>query len=171
LVRRTEPTIEIETRISDRVPFGTGPSLLKALQVPDDNARFYHPLAFQWLREVVEVLTHAASEGQDATLCFSAELPLWACQRATEVWSSTLPHLLSCPTAGHRMRRLHERFDALATLQFIHEAHRNGLARLPVDAAFELAAFLPSGLTLAEKLHYCVHTELSLPAIAGLSSS
>lgn len=169
LKRLTEPTIEIETRVSDRVPFGTGPSLSKALGPQDGGVRFHHPLAFQWLREVLDALSRAADEGQDSELAFSGDLPEWARERAREVYRSALPHFAGCPTSTHRRRRLNERFDALATIQFIHEAHRNGLSRLAFEPAFELGAFLPSGLTREGALRYCVQAELSIDTPAGIS--
>lgn len=168
LARMSGPTIEIATRISDRVPFGTGPSLSKALTSPHERVLLYHPHAFDWLREVLEVLTQAADARSEDELEFSTELPEWAQRRAHEVYRSALPHLAACPTASHRLRKLHERFDALATIRFIHEAHRNGLCRLEVEAAFELSPFLPSRLKLEEKLRYCAETELSVDSPAGI---
>lgn len=168
LWRLTRPTVEIETRLSDRVPFGTGPSLSRAVSHPHERVQFHHPLAFDWLREVLEVLARAAATHSESELAFISLLPHWARARAYEVYRSALPHLAACPTAAHRVRRLHERFDALATIQFLHEAHRNGLSRLTIEAAFELAPFLPSGLNLDEKLRYCAERERALDSPAGL---
>lgn len=43
-----EPTIQIEARLSRRVPFGTGPALfnIQSLQQPLEQYRFYHPQSF-----------------------------------------------------------------------------------------------------------------------------
>lgn len=168
LARLTGGAIEIEARLSDRVPFGTGPSLTRALQESRERRRVYHPSAFVWLREVLEVLTNATESGASDLPAFSSALPAWAQARALDFYRGTLPHLSACPSAAHRVRRLRERFDALATLQFIHEAHRNGLCPLELPLAFELSSFLPSGLGLLEQLQYCEQTELSLTELAGL---
>lgn len=168
LARLTEGTVEIETRLSDRVPFGTGPSLTRTLQTPHEKLRVYHPWSFLWLSYVLEVLTLAAWSGASELPAFSSELPAWAKTHALGFYRTTLPHLAACPSAAHRVRRVHERFDALATLQFIHEAHRNGLSRVELSLAFELSSFLPSGLGLGEQLLYCEQTERSLSSSAGL---
>lgn len=168
LARLTDGAIEIETRVSDRVPFGTGPSLIKALSDPEQKLKVHHPMAFVWLLEVLKVLAAAVEANIDVPLTFSDELPAFAQRHATDVYRRTLPHLTACPSAAHRVRRLHERFDALATLQFIHDAHRNGLERVDIAAAFELSGFLPTGLRLEEQLQYCVQKEHSLDLPAGL---
>lgn len=168
LKRATSPTIEIDSRISHRVPFGTGPSLSRALDEGSGGIRFYHPHSFELLRLVLESLTRATAAGSGAELELGSSLPPWARARVTQVWKTTMPLLASCPDETHRLRRLHERFDALSTLQFIHEAHRNGLERVGIDLTFELAPFLPGGLDLEEKLEHCVQKERSLTRQAGL---
>lgn len=45
--------IEITSRISDRVPFGTGPAIshLMGEETPEKIPLFYHPLCFYWLKK------------------------------------------------------------------------------------------------------------------------
>lgn len=143
LRRLSAPRLSIQTRLSDRVPFGTGPSLARAQERASggvDPVLTHHPEAFRLLGVALGALTERVRSESwcEERALFSSEqkVPLWVQKWAHEFWASLSPGLLACPTPRHRLRRLHERLDALCTLQFIHQAHREGLPRLPVEEVF-----------------------------------
>jgi len=169
LRRLASPTISIETRVSKRVPFGTGPALEKALRGGPGEVMSYHPEVFEYLRSFLEQLAGWARVG-DGRYEFQLEshVPAWVKQEAQAFMASTHPHLKGCPTAAHRERRVHERFDALRTLQFVHRAHREGLFMLPIAQALEKATFLSAPAGPSEMLEWCKAQEASLTGTPGL---
>ncbi len=169
LERLAAPIVEIQSRVSDRVPFGTGPSLQRAVCESGHEIRYYHPEAFECLRLVLDALVRGACDPAITELDLPTSLPPWAVARGQQVWAQVKPLLASCPDEAHRLRRLHERFDALRTLQFIHEAHKNGLERVLPHHAFTQAPFLPRTLDPEGQLRHCVQKEQSLTRPAGLS--
>lgn len=123
------PLIQIQTRSSDRVPFGTGPAVSQLLKDTDpQQARiFYHPQVFfelkSWLRAMPESrginlselplskrsITALQDLGTDAAICRA---------RQNSTRSETY------------IRHLHNWFDALKTLRFIHRLQGQGLGNI-----------------------------------------
>jgi hypothetical protein len=127
LRRLHRPRVVIETRVSHRAPFGTGPSLGRALEQEASGERprlFYDDGAFQSLKALLSVLVEAA-EQQHLEEARLAELGEVERSEAFRIWSELQKHLTHCPSGSHRVARLHESFDALATLRFIHQLHRS----------------------------------------------
>lgn len=102
--RLQNPVIEIEARLSTRVPFGTGPALAK---IPGDEASYqaYAPAIFDALKSLHQEV-----------------------ERGNEVFSDPIPHLLEAigyakfTSTGHGQREFHTWFDAFKTLKFVREA-------------------------------------------------
>jgi hypothetical protein len=169
LRRLSSPTISIETRLSKRVPFGTGPALEKALQGSSSEVMAYHPDAFEYLRSFLGQLVDWARAGTlGHEFQFEPHVPAWVKEEAQVFMASTRPHLMSCPTAAHRERRVHERFDALKTLQFVHRAHREGLVMLPITEAMGCAGFVSAPGSAPQMLDWCKAQESSLTDSPGL---
>jgi hypothetical protein len=170
LRRLRSPTVPIETRISDRVPFGTGPSLQRATEAGEDFLA-YNPDSFRWLHSflarLVENVRRETPQGITGLFSRDKNLPLWVQDFAESFWRSLEGPLAECPTPAHRLRRFHERFDALRTLQFIHEAHRQGLPLLPIEEATWRAGLTQKGIPPAELLHVLQEREEALPAYIG----
>ena len=106
--RLAAPAIEIEARVSHRVPFGTGPAIARAPRrdrVADATTR--RP-TFELLRALHERASHGAFEE----------------------WPEPIPELLA--TIGYErfrpsrrdLRAFHTWFDALKTVRFVHAARR-----------------------------------------------
>jgi hypothetical protein len=127
-----EVSIHIKARLSERVPFGTGPALATIVASLKDNPsgyayNSYHPDSFAELASalaLMELLTpgHAAQA-----------LAVWqaaAADNAAVLLESigfgrvreTILHQYAQPE--QRRRALHEWFDAGKTLRFVHQARR-----------------------------------------------
>lgn len=146
--------IQIDARLSDRVPFGTGPAVaaLLAPAAAKERALFYHPATFTALRAVldcVELLVTQpgtdpgqllASRGLAAELCAPAATALQALgiEKA----------LLNC--RRHRdpaqfTRHFHQWFDAFRTLKFLHLLRDAGWPALPLSGLAKVSPWLWPG--------------------------
>lgn len=120
LVEVENVTIEIEARLSQRVPFGTGPAVSTIMNTLEQGLtpKYYHPSIFAELKHVL-----ASIDG------------LWGDHEASlqQLHSSTLDALESAGIRDFLYKRLtqdksitqfrkhfHEWFDAFRTLKFIH---------------------------------------------------
>lgn len=129
-----EPTIEIESRHSDRVPFGTGPAVAKLLELHDLSKAplFYHPDIFSELKTWLGSL-------QKLTTTPLEELGL-SSQTLT-----TLGQLKTSAAIEHAKRHSNTKkgfckqmsiwFDGFRTLKFFHILRDQGMANITVDQA------------------------------------
>ena len=123
------PTLVIDARTSDRVPFGTGPAVNRLLecQDPREEAIFYHPSTFSELGHCLKALTHCPKSLKALREWGLSEISLDALEGIN---ITTFFNRLS---AQHRnestntdawqqfyTRRLGDWFDAFKTLKFIH---------------------------------------------------
>ena len=116
----TGPILTIEARLSERVPFGTGPALSDIVaglhRDPSGNAYFsYHPKSFEALRSAINALQHWA---ENPALALDADIA----QRLSSLGFDRFRHNLSKQpiNAVKRLQSVHDWFDGLKTLQFIH---------------------------------------------------
>ena len=142
--------LTLESRLSDRVPFGTGPALQKILLL-DDPARdfvFYHPACFVALKVWLELAESLWSGGIKALTVDDidnvlGEKPgefasvdtrvLYDCLQSLEV-NDALDHAFSHSKSKAVFdRHLHNWFDAFRTLKFIHWLRDNHYPSLPLQ--------------------------------------
>ena len=143
------PVVQIEARISKRVPFGTGPALesIQALDLPLEDYRFYHPQNFIDLacwHGLIKPLWHARKHYQQVGLYQTLESLLETMTeqelRSTEAEPSIcgqlerlhtilsglkldrfLDHGFShCSNQSTFEKQLYDWFDGFKTLRFIH---------------------------------------------------
>ena len=114
------PTLTIEARLSERVPFGTGPALADIVaglhRDPSGNAYFsYHPNSFEALRSAISALQRWAENPASA---FDADIA----KRLSSLGFDRFRHNLSKQPIStvKRLQSAHDWFDGLKTLQFIH---------------------------------------------------
>ena len=126
------PIIEIAGRPSHRVPFGTGPALIKintdkALQ---KNFQVYHPRTFELLRALLASLTKIENSISDSAIPIVATeftmLTSRESQVITEVlmalgWDKQKPHWQQQKNSQAFQQAFHTWFDAFLTLRFVHE--------------------------------------------------
>jgi len=152
------PPITLASRISDRVPFGTGPALAKisALGDPIGEHLFYHPHCFSYLKAAQALLLAAwccretaADSGQMTTLARQSAAGnatdpdiLLAALRHCGL-EQALEHALShSNTEKVYLNHMRVWFDAFQTLKFIHWLRDHHLPSQPL-------AFIRDATTLA----------------------
>lgn len=109
--------IELSARLSVRVPFGTGPALIKMLDYKDleDAPIFYHPQVFDHLRDFLHQHVGLIMSGKDIGPEFFRQ-NLYAPKDAQEI----LNNLSRRKSIKDRARAFHDWFDGFKTLKFIH---------------------------------------------------
>ncbi|HEV8246258.1 MAG TPA: hypothetical protein VGP93_10845, partial [Polyangiaceae bacterium] len=146
--------IAIRARLSDRVPFGTGPRVRELCRqaASGETVLVYHPATYRALRNVLEVF-QLVSRKRDQVEFASAltladpELGPLASRALSELGldGELSRALRETKTEVVLHRRLLTWFDALRTLRFIHALRDSGAANLPVQEALEQAPFVPRG--------------------------
>ena len=121
--------IELKSRPSTRVPFGTGPAVQAiAGGMLEDAALFYHPACFAALRAVLESLPVLAQAPAPALACALRDRGLAPAlarqsQQALETLGAAAA-LRHCRRQGKTReqftRHFHQWFDGFRTLKFIH---------------------------------------------------
>lgn len=118
--------VSLAARLSDRVPFGTGPALHKitaALKESDNDASYlsYHPNSFLLLAEALAYLAHFADTTRSATHLDQRVRTLLDAVGFDRIANTVKKHYQS---KQRRQEILMQWFDAGKTLRFIHEARR-----------------------------------------------
>lgn len=145
--------IRLRSRISDRVPFGTG---RKVGEIVENGGALstYHPTVFELLRVTLSALRQAVATRDAETVRQRLQEQLdpgtvGAVSSALEELQTfeALPGMFDAsPDARVRERRLLTWFDALRTLRFIHLIEvPAGLSRLPLYEALARAPFCAFG--------------------------
>jgi len=137
-----EAKIILKARLSDRVPFGTGPAVSKilSLQSEQKDYTYYHPKAFECLKQTL-----------------TAFESLWCeCNKKND-WQNSLTEesLEALKSIGFERfvekhhtdnekqfnKQLIVWFDGFKTLKFIHALRDNGLQNLPLNEIFKIKTF------------------------------
>jgi len=132
------PVIEIDTRLSDRVPFGTGPAVTRLAdgEAPQSAPLFYNPGSFLALKTTLETLpliyqadsleplrqAHAAAAQVLADL--GIEKALRHCRKSSSDYGNWHKHFTNW-------------FDGFRTLRFIHGMRASGLPDLDLRQSRE----------------------------------
>lgn len=165
--------IEIESRRSDRVPFGTGAAVGKMTVMDDPVAdyRFYHPLVFEllaaWLNGIPQIWN---SQGRNYAACIFPERPGSGGFDNTQqcllqgLEDIGVPRALQHALGQSKNLQQFERhmstwFDAFKTLKLIHGI-RDGCAKSISFEALEKHAYFHHLLTLDQELS-AFHSSLS----------
>ncbi|MEZ5572113.1 MAG: hypothetical protein R3E64_08825 [Halioglobus sp.] len=136
-------SIELQSRRSARVPFGTGPavdSIMTNTQI-DDAALFYHPVCYQALRAVLAVIPALAQSPVTAIAqqCVAQDLPPDLAQQIQSVLTAMdiAAALQHCRQHGKSsaqfQRQFHQWFDGFRTLKFIHALRDAGWSQLSLQ--------------------------------------
>ena len=122
--------IEIDSRSSSRVPFGTGPAVQKiaTAEQPGEAAIFYHPQCYQALRILLKGLPELAQtpEQNITALLVQHGAPSPLAKHAEQALKtlgleSALAHCQRQSTSSAQfLRQFHQWFDGFLTLKFIH---------------------------------------------------
>jgi hypothetical protein len=130
--------IQLQSRVSSRVPFGTGPAVAAiAAGQADAAALFYHPYGFHTLRALLASLPALAQarHADTARLLIAQGLEQSLARRA-QLALQTLgveQALAHCRQHGksdaHFQRHFHQWFDGFRTLKFLHTLRAAGCAQ------------------------------------------
>jgi hypothetical protein len=176
------PPIELRSRSSDRVPFGTG-ARVREIVTAGGGLSTYHPRVFELLGLTLGALRRAVvTRNEDEPLAGLRNRldpgTLGAVSTALDelgTFEALRETLGASADPRVRLRRLLTWFDALRTLRFIHllEAPA-GLGRLPVARALEEAPFCGfwrPDLTENEVRSRAFRAEQALPSDIGLETA
>lgn len=127
------PDIGIAGRPSHRVPFGTGPALIKihSLNAQGESLKVYHPRIFFLLKVLLTCVSHIEHRSSDEDILLS-QLRVKLGNNEEELnailsifddfsWPKQAKHLSQQKTALAIQQAFHTWFDAFLTLRFIHE--------------------------------------------------
>lgn len=146
ITRAEGPVVEIESRISDRVPFGTGPAVsVLADAEPSEAPLFYHPQIFHALKLVLQTLPSfdlPANHWSDSLQAESCDD-----QRLRDIMPAVIETLeqlgiadalVHCQRQGRdaqsRAKHFHTWLDGFKTLRFIHSVRDRSFSNCPLRA-------------------------------------
>lgn len=144
--------IRLQSRMSERVPFGTGPAVrrIAASGDPGDLPLFYDPDCFLALRALLSAIDIPPSAPLAATLQEHG-LPAALAMSTTELLDSMgLPRALAHCRRQSRSpeqyrRQFHQWFDGFRTLKFIHGLRRRNRPDQSLNSILQQRpAFLPA---------------------------
>ncbi len=173
LARLEGAPLRIRSRLSDRVPFGTGAETGRLARC--DQLTLYHPDCFATIRDVMRRLQSLAERRGVAGNEWLAHLspPV---QRFLESQGALVAWPTLCqqaPDRQARLRRLHDWFDGFRTLKLIHYVRDRVARSLPWQDALRLAPFMDDaaddGATLYEARTELLRLEHALPRWVGPS--
>ena len=175
---RGEP-IRLRSRLSERVPFGTGSESAKLVR--GESAELYHPECFGAVRDVISEIARRASAGAgrtrveiDAVGVMSPRSMRPETRRFLEIhgaFDAWIRIVDEIHDAAARRRRLHEWFDGFRTLKLIHYMRDHATPSLPWREAVRLAPFMDDvvddGACLTAARTDLLRFEDRLPRLSG----
>jgi hypothetical protein len=173
LARLRGAPLQIRSRVSDRVPFGTGAETAKLAR--GGAFELYHPDCFAAVRDVVGWL-QSVSEcpgvlGPDLLTPMSPPVrDFLESQGAPGAWRKLSEQ---APDALARLRRLHDWFDGFRTLKLMHHVRDRVTSSLPWQDAIRRAPFMndteDDGACLCDARTELLRLEQALPRLVGPS--
>ncbi len=173
LARVRGAPVRIHSRVSSRVPFGTGAATASLTRA--NALELYHPSCFAAVSEVTDLLTRLSeypSESLPKLLAHSSP-PIQGfleSQGALRDWPTLSDQ---APNRSARLRHLHEWFDGFRTLKLMHRVRDHGAASLPWREAIERSPFMDDveddGACLTKARAALLQHELALPGLVGPS--
>ncbi|MEO1400838.1 MAG: hypothetical protein AAFV72_06230 [Cyanobacteria bacterium J06635_1] len=145
VLRLRAPLIQLASRISKRVPFGTGAAMSRLAQEP--KFELYHPQIFQHLRTWLEIIPSLWSTYPGLSVHEQVQSqPFRKPNTALMLEALTalgLEKILpqahqQCRDLAHFRRYLWGWFDAFKTLKFIHYLRDHGLPNRPISEAVRM---------------------------------
>ncbi|MDO6446932.1 hypothetical protein Q4493_14250 [Colwellia sp. 1_MG-2023] len=134
--------LKLEARMSDRVPFGTGPAVKQIVELSekDESYHYYHPLVFERLKTV---LSNFSSLHQ-----YRNNLLPWYNFCADDIECAL--KMIGFEPFVEKQKEMSEKqfnkqlfvwFDAFKTLKFIHALKDNYYPNIPIEKAINQAPF------------------------------
>ena len=173
LARLWGAPVRIRSRVSSRVPFGTGAETAKLTR--GDALELYHPDCFAAVRDVTQSLQRVSESpyvsGPELLAQMSSPVKgFLESQGALRTWQKLSEQ---APNPLARLRRFHDWFDGFRTLKLIHHVRDHAAASLPWQDAIRLAPFMDDveddGACLSEARTELLRLEQTLPRLVGPS--
>lgn len=144
----SEPTIKVAGRPSHRVPFGTGPALLKirSLENSGSDYTFYNPRCFKALQGLLDIISNSGQTFASAELLFHQIKDKMGKEEGEAVvqaltalkLNKQMKHLAQKKDVESFVKAFHTWFDAFVTLRFIHELRDRTFPNVSLTALPEL---------------------------------
>ena len=138
------PTIEIDARPSQRVPFGTGTALIDitAMEKPIDEYSYYHPECFEALSQWIKIFPRLWNNKHEILInklaldsnYFKNTPVLTDAANAFKLQENSEKLLKQCKNKKQFIQQMHIWFDAFKTLKFIHFIRDNKHPSIPLNA-------------------------------------
>lgn len=134
------PVLDIEARLSNRTPFGTGHALQKIVHLssPVDEYLYYNPVIFFLLKDWLSVIPDIWSNRESVDLDFlcknasSNKRILKACLQASGVLPILMQGIRQYKSMQTFNRYMMHWFDGFRTLKFIHYLRDNHFPSVPL---------------------------------------
>ncbi|GAB3093192.1 hypothetical protein G8770_06215 [Aestuariicella hydrocarbonica] len=113
--------VELQPRLSHRVPFGTGPATLKILHAleEDQPVLSYDPVIFDHLQECLATLTAAITSAEPPAAALLRLPAITQSALASLDFPQCLKHLQQNPNPDWQSQHFHHWLDAFRTLKFV----------------------------------------------------
>jgi hypothetical protein len=146
VIRLKEPVVRLSSRMSQRVPFGTGAAMTRFAKQPCFD--LYHPHIFQYLKtwlEVIPTLWRDRDSIQQKGIDHGwSHSPLILDALSVLGLRNILPHAYQqCSNSDYFHRYLWTWFDAFRTLKFIHYLRDHGLPNVTIVEAIASLTEIP----------------------------
>jgi len=137
-----EVTIELDARVSLRVPFGTGPAVQKIIELHADNQDYcyYQPEIFQQLKTTLTAFSQLWQKRETLDLWLE-QLPKQARFALTSIQFEKFINNQINSEQVQFNKQLTVWFDAFKTLKFIHSLRENYYPDIPLKQAISKASF------------------------------
>lgn len=173
LVRLRGVPLQIRSRVSSRVPFGTGAETTKLSR--GGKLELYHPDCFAAVHEVVHGLRRLSESPSISETSLVARMSppvrdFLEAHGAARTWQQLREH---APNRVMRLRRLHDWFDGFRTLKLIHHVRDKAAPAMPWQDAIRLAPFMDhvedDGACLSKARAELLRQEQALSRLVGPS--
>ncbi len=137
-----EVTIELDARVSLRVPFGTGPAVQKIieLQTNKQDYCYYNPEVFQQLKVTLVAFSQLWQQKESLESWFEL-LPKQSCSALKSIqFEKFVINQINSDQIQFN-KQLNVWFDAFKTLKFIHSLRENYYPDIPLQQAIENTNF------------------------------
>lgn len=139
-VQQLSPCIQLKARISDRVPFGTGPAVadIIAQQLQDETYLVYHPQSFVRLKSLLLAFQHLCLEGINIETFAETLDPVSNVFLQKSGFFQQFEKWCKQYKGDGLLLTIHHWFDAFRTLKFIHFQRDNDLPDVSLSIAKQI---------------------------------
>ncbi len=133
--------IQIESRLSERVPFGTGPGVDKIVKLKNSNAP-YNYYSLEIFKELKSFLENYPQLQNDSAAFDQLSVPVQQTLAELDLTKFLRHTELHANTPEKFAKQFHDWFDAFQTLRFIHILQRKYYPPKPLNSLLEEASIL-----------------------------